>query len=116
MNTNPHYTFNSIDFKPPELNPKKVETVQMDKSFDDTPHLVDDYIKNLNDIAIKHSFTDRESYSHSHNNSITDPNFFTESFNIANRTPEKNIPSQHSRTSSSGSLIKYFKNIFKSGK
>lgn len=116
MNTNPHYTFNSIDFKPPELNPKKVETVQMDISFDDSPHLVDDYIKNINNNGMQHSFPERESYPHSHNNSITDPNFFTDSFNIANRTPEKKIAIQHCRTSNSGSLIKYFKNIFKSGK
>jgi hypothetical protein len=86
----------------------------MDKSFDDSPYVVDDYIQN-----IQHCYTERESYSHTQNNSVTDPNFFTESFNITDRTPEKNASnqsSQHYRASSSGSLIKYFKNIFKSGK
>ena len=100
MNTNPHYTFNSIDYKPPELNPKKVETVQMDRSFDNSPILVENYIPK----------TERKNFN-------TEYRLNTESLNISHRTPEKeSSPSQHNRTTSSGSIIKYFTNIFKSGK
>jgi hypothetical protein len=99
MNTNPHYTFNSIDYKPPELNPKYVEDVQMNKSFNEAPCFVDNYIP------------------HTHKEiSKTECHFANEKRNISFCTPEKKQDDSNQNSQNSGSLIKYFKNMFKSGK
>ncbi len=87
-NTPSHYSINSCDFKPPQINKKKVETVHCKKLSLGNLEIMDDYILNT-DIC----HTDRTFDSEFSNYSKSD-----------------------SKGGKSNSIIKYFKNIFKSGK